>query len=150
SATFASPFFVLALFPTLLRSVPRSGSWLNTVKVVMGFLELAAALKFLRAAELGLRGGAAFFTYDLVLGGYVAPAVASGLYLLNLFRLPHDHDAPETLGVPRLLLSLAFLGLAVYLSPALFKNADGERPRPGGTVFEWVNAFLLPEPGEAA
>src|SRR5205807_3907690 len=52
SVTFASPFFFLALFPALLRKLPKSGSWLNTVKVVMGFLEMAAAFKFFRTAEL--------------------------------------------------------------------------------------------------
>src|SRR5207248_8229764 len=102
SVTFASPFFFLALFPTLLRKMPKSGSWLNSVKVVMGFLELAAAFKFFRSAELAYRGGStALFTYDLVLGTWVALALLAGLYLLNVYRLPHDSPA-EHLGVPRL------------------------------------------------
>src|SRR5262249_53605675 len=75
SITFAAPFFLLALFPTLLRKMPKSGSWLNTVKVVMGFLELAAALKFLRAGELLSSARPSFFTFDLVLGMYVALAI---------------------------------------------------------------------------
>jgi thiol:disulfide interchange protein DsbD len=146
SATFASPFFVLALFPTLLRTMPKSGSWMNGIKVVMGFLELAAALKFLRAGELLiLDGQPQFLTYDLVLGMYVALAVVCGLYLLNLFRLPHDHDVPEHLGVPRLLFSLAFLGLALYLLPGLFKTSNGEQQRPTGSVFAWLDSFLLPD-----
>src|SRR5262249_11526942 len=64
AATFASPFFILALFPTLLKQMPKSGSWLNNVKVVMGFLELAAALKFFRTAELVRESTPILFTYD--------------------------------------------------------------------------------------
>jgi thiol:disulfide interchange protein len=146
SVTFAAPFFLLALFPTLLRQLPKSGSWMNALKVVMGFLELAAALKFFRAAELLGFGKAQFLTYDLVLGIYVALAFLCGLYLLNLYRLPHDHDVPENLGVTRLLFSVVFLSLAFYLLPALFKHETGEPQRPAGSVFAWLDAFLLPEP----
>jgi thiol:disulfide interchange protein DsbD len=146
SLAFASPFFLLALFPTLLRSLPRSGSWLNSVKVVMGFLELAAVFKFLRGAELNLLGKSEWFTFDLTLGIYVALCLACSLYLLNVYRLPHDHDAPETIGVPRLLFSLAFLALGLYLAPGMFKNEDGAPQRPRGEVFLWVRSFLLPEP----
>src|SRR5262249_25549996 len=80
SITFAAPFFLLALFPSWLKSMPKSGSWMNSVKVVMGFLEMAAGLKFLRAAELLAFGEAEFLSYDLVLGMYVAIAVMCGLY----------------------------------------------------------------------
>jgi cytochrome c biogenesis protein CcdA len=143
SVTFAAPFFLLALFPTLLRQLPKSGSWMNAMKVVMGFLELAAALKFFRTAELLRSGTAEFLTYDLVLGIYVALAILCGLYLLNLYRLPHDHDVPEHLGVLRLLSSLLFLSLGFYLAPGLLKQESGEPQRPRGTVFNWVDAFLL-------
>jgi thiol:disulfide interchange protein len=135
----------LALFPFLLKALPKSGSWLNTVKVVMGFLELAAALKFLRAAELNFFVKTEFLTYDLVLGLYIALAVACGLYLLGIYRLPHDHGNHDSLSVPRLLFSIAFLGFALYLLPGLFKKDDGESQRPGGTVFAWLDSFLLPE-----
>jgi thiol:disulfide interchange protein len=146
SVTFALPFFVLAIFPSLLKTLPKSGSWLNTVKVVMGFLEVAAAFKFLRAAELNLyQGKTEFLTYDLVLGVFIALSFACGLYLLGVYRLPHDHGAHETLGVPRLMFSLVFIGLAFYMLPALFTRANGEQQRPGGTVFAWIDAFLLPE-----
>ena len=145
SVTFALPFFVLALFPFLLKALPKSGSWLNTVKVVMGFLELAAAFKFLRAAELNFFVKTEFLTYDLVLGVYIALSLACGLYLLGLYRLPHDHGAHETLSVPRLMFSIAFLGLALYMLPGLFTMANGEQQRPGGTVFAWLDSFLLPE-----
>lgn len=146
SVTFAAPFFVLALFPSLLKALPKSGSWLNSVKVVMGFLELAAAFKFFRGAELLQSSGAvSFFSYDLVLGIWIALAFLCGLYLLGLFRLPHDTPA-ESIGVPRLLFSAAFIGLGLYLAPALFKSGnEGTSQRPGGSVYAWVDAFLLPE-----
>ncbi len=148
SITFAAPFFLLALFPKLLHALPRSGAWMNTVKVVMGFLELAAALKFLRAAELGLFAGdpgySGFLTYDLVLGIYVALSLLCGIYLLNIFRLAHDGPA-EHLGVPRLIFSLLFLSLGFYLMPGLFKLENGEKQRPTGSVFAWLDSFLLPD-----
>lgn len=149
SMAFSSPFFVLALFPTLLRKMPRAGSWMNAVKVVMGFLELAAVVKFFRTAELLWTGKADFLSYDLSMGLYVAISVACGLYLLNVYRLPHDHDPPESIGVPRLLFSLGFIGLGLYLLPAVFEGAGGESQRPGGIVFAWVDSFLLPDPEPA-
>jgi thiol:disulfide interchange protein len=145
ATTFASPFFILALFPSLLKKLPKSGSWLNSVKVVMGFLELAAAFKFLRAGELVMLPEPTFLTYDFVLGLYVALSVLCGLYLLGLYRLPHDSPV-EHLSVPRMLFSLFFLGLALYLTPALFKYGDkGKGQRPAGTVFAWIDSFLLPD-----
>ncbi|MBX9578852.1 MAG: thioredoxin family protein, partial [Gemmataceae bacterium] len=144
AAAFAAPFFVLALVPGLLKALPRSGGWLDSVKVVMGFLELAAALKFFRTAELRLLPTPAYFTYDLVLAGWVAIAVACGLYLFNLYRLPHDEGRPN-IGVPRLLFALLFVGLGVYLFPAMFRGADGKAQRPAGAVYAWVEAFLLPD-----
>ena len=90
SGTFAAPFFLLALFPSLLKKLPKSGGWLNTVKVVMGFLELAAALKFFRTAELIGTPSPSFFTFDLVLGMWIALSAICGLYLINLFRIGHE------------------------------------------------------------
>jgi thiol:disulfide interchange protein len=149
STTFAAPFFVLALFPSLLRALPRSGSWLNTVKVCMGFLEMAAAIKFLRTAELRMSSSSVtFFTYDMTLGMYVALAILCGLYLLHLFRLPHD-EPQESISVPRFLIGFGFLSLGLYLMPGLFSHGpDGERNRPTGVIYAWVDSFLLPEPAE--
>jgi thiol:disulfide interchange protein DsbD len=144
ATAFAAPFFVLALVPGLLKALPRSGGWLDSVKVVMGFLELAAALKFLRTAELRLLPTPAYFTYDVVLTGWVAISAACGLYLLNLYRLPHDEERPN-IGVPRLLFAVLFLGFGLYLLPATFKAADGKPQRPAGAAYAWVEAFLLPE-----
>jgi thiol:disulfide interchange protein len=144
ATAFAAPFFILALIPGLLKSLPRSGGWLDSVKVVMGFLELAAALKFFRTAEIRIFPTSEYFTYDLVLGGWVAISFACGLYLLNAYRLPHDEEKPN-IGVMRLLFALLFLGLGIYLLPATFKGADGSAQRPSGVVYAWVEAFLLPE-----
>jgi thiol:disulfide interchange protein len=147
AAAFASPFFVLALFPSLLKKLPRSGGWLDTVKAVMGFLELAAAFKFFRTAELRLLPRPEYFTYDLVLASWVVIAVACGAYLLGLFRLPHDDEEKSRVGVTRLLFALGFLGVGVYLLPAVFKTGDGQSQRPSGVVYAWVDSFLLPEQG---
>jgi thiol:disulfide interchange protein DsbD len=147
AVTFAAPFFVLALFPSLLKKMPKSGSWLNSVKVVMGFLELAAAFKFFRLGELVLTPKPTLFTYDLVLGIWVALSLLCGLYLLGVYRLPHDTPS-EHISVPRLLFSMLFLGLGFYLLPALFKGGDGEKQRPAGAIYAWVDSFLLPEPRE--
>jgi thiol:disulfide interchange protein DsbD len=144
SITFASPFFILALFPTLLKKMPKSGSWLNSVKVVMGFLELAAALKFFRTAEVNSPTAPTLFTYDLVLGLYIAISVLCGLYLLGIFRLPHDTPS-EHLGVPRMVLAMIFLAMAIYLVPGLFRAGNGEKQRPGGAIYAWIDSFLLPE-----
>jgi thiol:disulfide interchange protein len=145
ATAFATPFFVLALIPGLLKTLPKSGGWLDSVKVVMGFLELAAALKFFRTAELRSPFGMSYFTYDMVLAGWVAICFACGLYLLNAYRLPHDEEKPN-IGVMRLIFALLFLGLGFYLLPGTFKGADGVVQRPKGAVFAWVDAFLLPEP----
>ncbi len=148
AVTFASPFTVLALFPALLKRMPKSGTWLNSVKVVMGFLELAAALKFFRTGELLWASEPSLFTYDLVLALYVALSLLCGLYLLCLYRLPHDTPL-ENLGVVRMLFAALFLGLAVYLTPAMWKiNDKGLTQRPGGVVFAWLDSFLLPDPVE--
>ena len=145
AGAFALPFFVLALFPSLLKKLPKSGGWMDTIKAVMGFLEVAAALKFFRTAELRWSDQPVYFTYDLVLTGWVIVALATGLYLIGVYRLPHDEEK-STLGVPRLVFAMLFLGFGLYLTPGLFKTGDGQSQRPGGVVFAWVDAFLLPEP----
>jgi thiol:disulfide interchange protein DsbD len=146
AATFAFPFFILALFPNLLRKMPKSGSWLNSVKVVMGFLELAAALKFFRAGELIQRPLPEYFTYDLVMGMWIALSLLCGLYLLNLYRLPYDTPS-ENIGVMRLIFGFLFVSLGLYLAPAIFETGpDGAKQRPKGAIYAWVDSFLLPEP----
>jgi thiol:disulfide interchange protein DsbD len=136
STTFAAPFFVLALFPSMLKKLPRSGSWLNAVKVTMGFLELGAALKFLSNADLAFfPGNPQLFNYDTVLAAWIALSISCGLYLFGVFRLPHD-DKVESVGVLRMLIAIGFLVLAVYLAPAMFGI------RPAGFVGDNALAFL--------
>ncbi len=111
---------------------------------------MAAALVFFRTAELRLLTPTAYFTYDVVLGAMIVLSALTGLYLLGLFRLHHDSPV-ESITAPRLLLSLLFLGLAVYLTPALFRvGPDGQKQRPAGVVYAWADSFLLPEPGKHA
>jgi thiol:disulfide interchange protein DsbD len=141
STTFAAPFFVLALFPSMLKKLPRSGSWLNSVKVTMGFLELGAALKFLSNTDLTLHpGNPQFFSYDTVLAAWIALSASCSLYLLGLFRLPND-DKVENIGVIRMLIAVSFLGLSIYLAPAMFGL------HPAGVVGDNVVAFLPPRTG---
>jgi MFS superfamily sulfate permease-like transporter len=118
---------------------------MNSVKVVMGFLELAAAFKFIRAAEVNFLARSEYFTFDLCLGIYIALCVACGLYLLNVYRLPHDHEAAESIGVPRLIFGLVFLSFALYLLPGMFKGDKDRAQKPQGIVYEWVQSFLLPD-----
>ncbi len=136
SATFAAPFFLLALFPGLLKTLPKSGGWLNSVKVVMGFLELAAALKFLGNTDAVLNPGNPWlFNYDTVLCAWIVLSGACGLYLLGIFRLPHD-EPQEHIGVGRMVLATIFLGMSLYLIPALWRNM------PLGVIGEKLIAFL--------
>lgn len=145
SVTFASPFFLLALFPGMLKKLPKSGNWLNSVKVVMGFLELAAAIKFFRAGELVLFPEPLIFTYDFSMAITVIIALCCGLYLLGFLQLPHDIPSEHT-SVPGVVLGCLFLGFGLYLTPALLKlKEDGSRLRPSGMIFAWVDSFLLPE-----
>jgi len=146
ATAFASPFFLLALFPSLIKKIPKSGDWMNMIKVAMGFLELAAALKFFRTAELRWLTPPQYFTYDMVLAMWVAILVAMSLYLFGMFRTAHDHEMHDHVGPFRIIFALASLGLAVYLTPALFGNGGNERNRPGGIVYAWIDSFLLPEP----
>lgn len=136
AAGFSGPFFILALFPRLLKSLPKSGGWLNSTKVVMGFVEVALALKFLSITDAGLNpGDPKFFNYETVLCVWMALAVACGLYLFGVFRLPHDSPV-QSIGVMRLMLATFFLGLAVYMSPLLGRRT------PQGSVGEFLFAWL--------
>jgi thiol:disulfide interchange protein DsbD len=136
AATFAAPFFVLALFPGLLKTLPKSGGWLNAVKVVMGFLELAAALKFLANTDLAWNpGNPLLFNYETVLCAWIALSVACGVYLFGGYRLPHDTPL-DHVGVVRMLLASVFFGLAVYMAPALWRTT------PQGLVGQGLVAFL--------
>ena len=88
SSAFASPFFLLALFPQYLANLPKSGGWLNSTKVVMGFLELAAAFKFISNTDLVWGWG--FFSHYIVLAIWAILMILCGIYLLGKIRFPHD------------------------------------------------------------
>ena len=115
STAFALPFFLLALFPSFLSKLPRSGQWLVSVKAFMGFLELAAALKFLQVADYSLHLG--LLTRPIFLAIWFTIAVVAGFYLLRIVRLPND-DANQKLGPGRAVLGAATLGVAAWLLAA--------------------------------
>ena len=117
SSAFASPFFFLALFPQYLAKLPQSGGWLNSVKVIMGFLELGAAMKFLSNSDLVWQWG--IFTYQSVLSVWAIISFMMGIYLLGKIKLPHDSEI-KVVGVPRLILSTIFLSFSIYLTSGLF------------------------------
>ena len=123
SAAFASPFFFLALFPQALSSLPQSGGWLNSVKVVMGFLELAAALKFLSNVDLVWQWG--IISREVFIAGWIAIFLLCGFYLLGKIRLPHD-SVLDTIGPLRLLASSGCLAFGLYLMTGLFGAPLGE------------------------
>ena len=117
SATFAMPFVGFAMFPNGLEALPQSGSWMNVVKVVLGFIELAAALKFLSNADL--IWGWNLLSRPLSIALTVTTFALCGLYLLGKLRLAHE-PVTEQIGSLRLLTSMAFFGLALYMLPGLF------------------------------
>lgn len=123
ATAFAFPFFLLALFPTWLKSLPKSGGWMNSVKVVMGFLELAAAFKFL--SNVDLVWGWETISRSLVLSAWIAIAIITAVYLLGKFQLPYDSPL-KNLGVIRMLASVLFVGIAFYLLTGLFGARLGE------------------------
>ena len=116
STAFAVPFFLLALFPQYLAKMPKSGGWLNSIKVVMGFLELAASCKFLSNVDLVWNWG--IFTRSSVLSIWIVIAFLTGLYLIGKLRLPHDSEL-ETISAPRLILSIVLFTFAIYMSKGL-------------------------------
>lgn len=117
SMAFAIPFTLFAIFPEWMKSLPKSGGWLNSVKVVLGFLELALAFKFLSIADLVYHWG--ILDRDIFLIIWIVIFGAMGLYLLGKIRLPHDSPL-ETIGVPRLILALVTFMFVVYMIPGLF------------------------------
>jgi thiol:disulfide interchange protein len=138
SAAFSLPFFFLALFPSWLKKLPRAGGWMNTIKVIMGLLEIGAAFKFLSVADWAWNPKPLVFDYELVISAWLVISLTATLYLLGLFRLPHDM-ATDHVGVLRLFSAMSFMGLAAYLAVGLY----GGR-KPDGKVWELVSAFAPP------
>ncbi|MCX4331474.1 MAG: protein-disulfide reductase DsbD family protein [Muribaculaceae bacterium] len=126
----AIPFALFALFPSMLKSAPRSGGWLNSVKVVLGFLELALSLKFLSVADLAY--GWHILDREVFISLWVVIFTLLGIYLLGKLRFPHDTPT-ETTGVGRFFMALVSLSFAVYLVPGLW-----------GAPLKGVSAFVPP------
>ena len=126
----ALPFTLFALFPSWLKSMPRSGGWMNQVKVVLGFLELAFALKFFSVADLAY--GWRLLDRETFLALWIVIFALLGLYLLGKIRFPHDDEDTKT-SVPAFFIALVSLAFAVYMIPGLW-----------GAPLKAVSAFAPP------
>ena len=132
STVFALPFFILALMPQWMSSLPKSGGWMNSVKVLMAFLEVAAAMKFL--SNVDLVWGWGLFTHDVVLASWVVIFAMMAIYVLGLFRFAHDAHVKHV-GITRLSTSLVCGTIGLWLMTGLVGKPLGE-----------LEAFLPPPP----
>ena len=130
SIALAIPFGFFALFPTLLKALPKSGGWLNTVKVVLAFIELAFALKFLSVADLAYGWGILDREVFIVL--WIIIFAMLGFYLLGKLRFPHD-DKEETVSIPKFFMAVISFAFAIYMIPGLW-----------GAPLKAVSAFSPP------
>jgi thiol:disulfide interchange protein len=130
AAVFSAPFFFLAVFPSLLKSLPKSGNWMNSVKVTMGFLELAAAMKFVSNVDLVYQWEVV--TRPVFVAIWLALALVTAMYLLGWFRLPHETPG-QSVGVFRVFSAVFFLAVSFYLFRGLLGFPLGE-----------LDAFLPP------
>ncbi|MEA1887906.1 MAG: cytochrome c biogenesis protein CcdA [Bacteroidota bacterium] len=128
---FATPFFLFALFPAVMKKLPRSGGWLNSVEVVLAFLMLAFSMKFLSTIDevYGLN----ILTRDIYLAIWIVLFILLGLYLMGKIKFAHDSEV-QHIGIFRLLLIIAVFSFAVYLIPGLF-----------GAPLKGVSGLLPPE-----
>ena len=126
----ALPFTLFAMFPSWLKSMPKSGGWMNVIKVVLGFLELAFALKFLSVADLAY--GWRLLDRETFLALWIVIFALLGFYLLGKIKFPHDDDSNKV-GVGRFFLALLSLAFAVYMVPGLW-----------GAPLKAVSAFAPP------
>jgi thiol:disulfide interchange protein DsbD len=117
SMAFALPFSLFAAFPEWLKGLPKSGGWLNSVKVVLGFLELALGLKFLSVADQAYHWG--LLDREVYLALWIVIFALLGFYLLGKIRLPHDSKL-DSVSVPRLMLSIVTFSFVIYLIPGLW------------------------------
>ena len=124
------PFSLFAIFPNMLQSMPKSGGWLNSVKVVLGFLELALALKFLSVADLAY--GWRLLDREVFIVLWVVIFVLLGFYLLGKIKFSHDSDV-KYVSVPRLFMAIISFGFAVYMVPGLW-----------GAPLKSISAFAPP------
>ena len=126
----ALPFTLFALFPSWLKSMPKSGGWMNVIKVTLGFLELAFALKFLSVADLAY--GWRILDRETFLALWIVIFGLLGMYLLGKIKFPHDDDE-QKVSVPRFFMALISLAFAIYMIPGLW-----------GAPLKAVSAFAPP------
>ena len=126
----ALPFTLFALFPSWLKSMPKSGGWMNVIKVTLGFLELAFALKFLSVADLAY--GWRILDRETFLALWIVIFGLLGMYLLGKIKFPHDDD-DQKVSVPRFFMALISLAFAIYMIPGLW-----------GAPLKAVSAFAPP------
>lgn len=131
SLALAIPFCLFAMFPGWLKKAPRSGGWMNTVKVVLGFIELALSLKFLSVADLAY--GWHILDRETFLALWIAIFGLLGLYLLGKFNFKHYGEADSSIGTVRFFLALTSLAFTIYLIPGLW-----------GAPLKSVSAFVPP------
>jgi len=131
SFALAIPFVLFALFPSALNALPKSGGWLNSVKVVLGFLELAFALKFLSNVDLAYHWE--WFDREIFLVLWIIIFALMGLYLLGKLKFAHDSSLAY-ISVPRLLMAIIILAFTVYMIPGLW-----------GAPLKSISAFLPPQ-----
>ncbi|MBL6447457.1 thioredoxin family protein [Fulvivirga sp. 29W222] len=117
SLAFAIPFTLFAIFPKWLSNLPKSGGWLNSVKVVLGFIELALAFKFLSIADQAFHWG--LLDREVNIAIWIVIFTLMGFYLLGKIRLPHDNKL-EVISVPRLIMSIATFTFVLYLIPGMW------------------------------
>ena len=127
----ALPFTLFALFPAWLKQAPRSGGWMNTIKVTLGFLELAFALKFLSVADLAY--GWRILDREVFLVLWILIFALLGFYLLGKIRFPHDEEDEGRISVPRFFMALISLSFALYMVPGLW-----------GAPLKAISAFAPP------
>ncbi|MCC8424425.1 protein-disulfide reductase DsbD [Mucilaginibacter sp. UR6-11] len=130
SSALALPFTAFALFPSALKSLPKSGGWLNTVKVVLGFLEIAFALKFLSNVDLAYHWN--WFDREIFLSIWIALGILLGMYLLGKLKFSHDSDVPHV-SIPRFFFSVVVFAFVIYMVPGLW-----------GAPLKSISAFLPP------
>ncbi|WP_338873296.1 cytochrome c biogenesis protein CcdA [Spirosoma sp. SC4-14] len=131
SSAFAVPFTLFAAFPQWLKNLPRSGGWLNSVKVVLGFLELALALKFLSVADQVYHWG--LLDREVFLALWIVIFALLGFYFLGKIRLPHDSEVKH-ISVQKLLLAIVTFSFVVYMVPGLW-----------GAPLKSLSGYLPPE-----
>lgn len=137
STALGLPFAIAALFPSVIQGMPKSGGWLNSVKVVLGFIELAFSLKFLSNVDLAYHWN--WFDREIFLSLWIALGILLGLYLIGKIKFSHDSEV-KSLSVPRLFISIIVFAFVIYMIPGLWgaplKSISGFLPPPATQDFD--------------